>query len=334
MKLYAIKIISIFCFCSTLLVGQNDTSITQAKSDRYFRYNYDNDFFTALDRYYTQGVYIELIMPIIRKSPFSKTLIPLKKNALNYYGLNIEQDGFTPRSIRHEGIWVGERPFASVFFVSHFLHSIDTEKKRKLTTRLDLGIIGPDAGNENVQKGIHYALDNIQPLGWENQIALDYVVNYNAQIEQEIYSRNKIELIAFANARVGTLYDDIAGGAILRLGWMQPYFKNLGMTKQRAGEGIRRYQFYIYSKAQMKVVGYNATLQGGMFNKNSVYTIPSDDIQRAVALGQFGLVFAFRRVSFEYSRVYIGSEFTNKLVGEFDNGKSHGWGHIAITTCF
>ncbi len=315
---------------SSAAIAQQDTAgihIKQQKPDSYFRINYDNDFFSATDRYYTQGIYLELITPFIKKSPISKLLIPLGKEALNYYGINFEQDGFTPRSIRHDSIYYGERPYASIFFVSHFLVSINTVKKQRLSTSLYLGIIGPDAKGEEEQKAIHKALKNIQPLGWQYQIAGDYIVNYNVKFEQALFSNKRLELIASAAGRAGTLYDDIGAGMMLRTGLFQGYFKNSGLTKQNDPNlKTSNFQCYVFGKAELKAVGYNATMQGGMFNKNSVYTIPASDITRAVGTAYLGIVLAYKRLSIEYTKVYLSPEFKN--------GLSHGWGHCNITICF
>ncbi len=336
MKTNHIKISFLFSLFSLSIIAQSDTiSVKTAalKPDSYFRYNYDNDFFSATDRYYTQGVSLELIMPFIKKSPISKLLIPINKNALNYYGINFERVGFTPRSIRHNGIYYGERPYASVSFISHFLISVNTEKKQRLLTRLDLGIIGPESMGEEEQKGIHLALKNIQPLGWEYQIASDYVLNYNVKFEQGVFVKKRIECIGFVSSRMGTLYDDISVGIIMRSGWMQSYFKNLGLSSssyklnQNGSEAkTNKFQCYLFGKAEIKTVVYNATMQGGMFNKNSIYTIPSKDIKRVVGIAYVGIVLAYKRVSVEYTKAYLSPEF--------NNGLSHGWGHCNITVCF
>lgn len=336
MRSNLIKIILFFLFLPTFVGAQSDTTSVKTRPlqpESYFRVNYENDFFFVTDRYYTQGISLELIMPFIKKSPLSKLLIPINKDALNYYGINFEQDVFTPRSIRHDSIYFGERPFAGVFFVSQFLVSINSEKKQRLSTSLALGIIGPEAKGEEEQKGIHYALQNIQPLGWEYQIATDYILNYNVKFEQGLFAKKRIECIGFVGSRLGTLYDDISVGAMLRGGWLQSYFKNLGLSSSSgklnengAGDKTNKFQCYIFGKAELKTVAYNATLQGGMFNKNSIYTLPSQDIKRVVGMAHLGFVMAYKRVSLEYSHAYISPEF--------DIGLSHMWGHCNITVCF
>ena len=108
-----IKLSVIFWLWCTCLFSQNDSSLISNKLENYVRLSYDNDFFEATDRYYTQGIQLTVIHPIIKYSPLSYALIRLNKNAANYYGLQFEQDCFTPRSIRYDSIPFGERPFAS-----------------------------------------------------------------------------------------------------------------------------------------------------------------------------------------------------------------------------
>jgi lipid A 3-O-deacylase len=116
-----LKRITVFLFLLFQLAGFAQQADSIEKPERYFRHNYDNDFFSATDRYYTQGVRGELIMPFVKHSPVSKILFPITTSSKNYYGIALQRDGFTPRSIRHNTIYVGERPYASVFFLSYFL---------------------------------------------------------------------------------------------------------------------------------------------------------------------------------------------------------------------
>ena len=305
-----------------------NSQVDSAKApDRYYRHNYENDFFTATDRYYTQGVYLELILPIFKKTLLAKTLIPIgskhNKKILNYYGMSLERQGFTPKTIRHEGIFYGERPYAGVAYITHSLISIDTEKQLRLTSRINLGFMGPNLRGAEEQKGIHYALGNIQPLGWENQIENDYILNYDLFLEKGLLNTKYFEITGIGELRAGTLYSDFAMGSMIRIGWMQPYFNNLGTTRKK---DVRKVQFYIYAKGKIKAVAYNATMQGGVVNRNSIYTIPAADIERLVGLAHYGIVFTYKRLGLEYSRAIISPEFKN--------GLTHEWGRIGINVCF
>lgn len=314
----------IFLLSAAGLPAQTTDSLRPSEPGGYFRLNYDNDVLSSTDRYYTQGIRLELSAPFLRKALLSGALIPINKHASNYYGMALEQDGFTPRSIRHDTIYFGERPYASVAFVSGFLVSVDNKQQQRLTTQLDLGVIGPAAKGEEEQKGIHYALNNIQPLGWEYQIDNDAVVNYTLNYEKGFLLKKHVEFIGMAEARAGTLYDDISLGAAIRIGWMQPYFENPGLSNDHGTN--RKFQCYVIVREKVKAVAYNATMQGGLFNRNSVYTLNKDEVTRVVGRADIGIVLAYKRVSIEYTKVHI--------TPEFETGLRHGWGHICITVCF
>jgi len=302
--------------------AQAADSIPQ-KQENYFRYTYDNDFFSATDRYYTQGVRFELILNPLRKNPVSKLLPRISKAARNYYGIAFERDGFTPRSIRHDSIYFGERPYCGTSFLSFFRISIDKEKQQRLYSRLDLGILGPASLGKEEQQYIHRKLKNIQPLGWEYQVANDVVLNYTLQYEKGFLMRKHVEFTGLLEARAGTLYDDVSMGGTLRMGWMHGYFDGLGLSK----DGSRnKFQCYIFLREKVKAVGYNATMQGGVFNKSSIYTLRVGEISRVVGTAYVGIVIAYKRVSIEYTKAYITQEFIS--------GLSHGWGHCNISVCF
>ena len=321
MKLNPIKLCVLFFLFVIKGFSQTDSV---PKTESYFKFYYDNDFFCQTDRYYTQGTRPEMIMPVFKYSPVSKLLIRAKKTARNYYGIAMEQDGFTPVGIRHVGIFYGERPYASVCYLSNFLISIDKEKKLRINTSLDIGLIGPNGKGEEEQKAIHKSLVNIQPLGWEYQIANDYVINYDLLLEKGLLVKKHLEIMGLAGFRVGTLYTDISEGVLVRAGWMNSYFENLGMFKH--SEHKKAFRCTLYARGELKAVGYNATMQGGFFFRKSIYTIPDKDIERVVATGSAGIILSYKRFSVEYGKAYISPEFKN--------GLDHGWGHVVISTSF
>lgn len=317
-----IKLILFVCFWAIVYpsLGQLPQAVSH---DRYLRFNYDNDYFSATDRYYTQGICIEWIAPVIQRSFVGKVLRHPKELTTLYYGVALERDGFTPASIRRDSIYYGERPYAGTMFLSHFIIALNNKKRFKLFSRLDLGIIGPVVGGKEEQTGIHRAIGNLEPLGWQYQIANDAIINYIFQYEKSFISLKYAEVIGLSQVRAGTLYDDAGAGLMLRTGLLSSYFDNIGLSRQNPQRTI---QCYAVAKGNGKIVGYNATLQGGMFNRSSIYKIPSSDLSRLVATGSYGVVIAYKNVSLEYVRAFISPEFKG--------GLPHGWGHCNIAVVF
>jgi lipid A 3-O-deacylase len=70
--------------------GQKDSV-----SNSFIRLNYENDYFTTTDDYYTQGIKLEVASPAFRYSPFM-WLLPALSNSAKQYTLSAVQDCFTP----------------------------------------------------------------------------------------------------------------------------------------------------------------------------------------------------------------------------------------------
>jgi lipid A 3-O-deacylase len=304
------------------VVSQSDSIKLAPKTENYIQLNYENDLFNATDRYYTQGIQLSIIHPSIKYSPLTKTLFRLKRNAVYYYGLHLQQACYTPRSIRIDTILYGDRPYAGVFYISHSLYSLSKIKKLMLQTQLDVGIIGNFAYCEEEQKAIHKAVNNLEPIGWSYQLKNDIVLNYRTRVEKAIIYKKCVELLMTTNLRVGTLYNDIAFGLHSRIGLFEPYFTNLGLSK---GSDAHPFKCFLQLMVNQKIVVYNASLQGGLFTK-SVYELPTTAINRFVFDAEAGIVLAYKRWSLEFTRTY--------LTPEFNGGLEHGWGRCRLTLMF
>lgn len=295
--------------------SQADSSVFKISDRKYLSINYDNDFFNATDRYYTQGIKFELVLPGLRKSPVMH-LLPKLSNSVVQYGLIAVQDCFTPASIRRDTFIRGDRPYAATMYLGHFKISNSEEKRERLTSEIDVGAIGPCAVCEQEQKAIHKALVNIQPLGWESQIRNDVLLNYRMRYDKNLLSSNYFNLTGLAEFNAGTIYDNASVGANIRLGKMQGYFANARTKKL---------QLYGFAQGWVKGVAYNGTMQGGLFS-TSVNTVTAAEISNVVLRGTYGICLTYKNIALEYSKTYITREIKAWW--------PHGWGHVNIITYF
>lgn len=306
-----------FLFFTSLSFSQkidNTASFRDIKSDNYFRFHYDNDYFTATDRFYTQGYTFELTSPRFAKNPVNYSF-PKIKNSDNKYGLSIEHIGFTPTTIKSNEILYGDRPFAAAIFLKSFKIATDTINKNRLESSLSIGIIGPGAFGYEMQKGIHEWIGDEIPMGWQYQIKNDLVLNYNLTHEKQLFRfKDYFALNSHLAARIGTLNTDASLGFTATLGLINNPFA--------ATSNKNKFQLYLYSQPLANFIGYDASLQGGLFNKTSRYTIPDSDIERITLQNNFGIIMQWRSLYLEYSRVL--------LTREFSTSKSHKWGGFRI----
>jgi hypothetical protein len=296
----------------------NMASFRAIENDSYFRFNYDNDYFTSSDKNYTQGYSFELVSSKLKKNPINK-LFYIPQNSATKFGFSIEHIGFTPSNYKSAAIQFSDRPFAAAIMLKSFTISTTIEKKYRGYSAFNIGIIGPGAFGKEMQVAIHEATGNAIPLGWKNQIKNDVVLNYEIGLEKQLFRfRNIFSLQSDTNLKVGTLYTNASLGLNATIGIINTPFDS---TFEKS-----KFQLYFYTQPLVNIVGYDATLQGGLFNQNSPYTISNSSIERFTAQHNYGIVLKTKRLYFEYSRTAI--------TREFDSGNSAKWGGIKIGFTF
>jgi len=311
----------LFLLISGLLSAQkidNLASFRDIKSDSYFRFNYDNDYFSGTDENYTQGYSFELVAPFLEKNP-ANYLFLTPNNSETKYGLAIEHIGFTAPDIGSPEIQFGEHPFAAAIMLKSFVITTDTLAKSRLTSSLNLGLIGPGAFGKEMQVEIHKITGNTIPRGWRNQIKNDVVINYEIAYEKQLFrAGDYVSLQSNSSAKVGTLFTNASFGLNTNIGLINSAFL--------ANNRNSKFQLYGYSQVLGNVIGYDATLQGGIFNKDSPYIIPSNEITRLTGQFNYGIILKTKTLYFEYSRTV--------LTREFESGSPTKWGGIRIGFTF
>ncbi|WP_373514417.1 lipid A deacylase LpxR family protein [Persicitalea sp.] len=288
----------------------------------YFRFHYDNDFFSRsrTDYYYTQGYSFEIAHPVFAKNPLSKIHLRYR-NRPRLDGLAFEHFGFTPTSIKSDEILRGDRPFAGVIMLKSFSVSVDTARRQRLSSVLSLGMVGQAAFAGQMQTAIHRWSGDAEPHGWQYQIRNDVVVNYELNHERQLIAvPDFLSLNSNAQIRLGTLSDKVQAGLMLSLGYFDSAFSSSLKPRKK------NLQIYVYSQPLGSLVGYDATLQSGLFNRSSPYTIPASEINRFTFQHNYGVVLRVRKFYAEYYRTYLSREFKT--------GREHVWGGVKLGVAF
>lgn len=316
MRLLPLFILALLAFPETNFAQKIDNlaSLRNMESESYFRFNYDNDYFAATDKNYTQGYSLEFVGPGLIKNP-ANHLFFRSETGMNRYGIAVEHIGFTPRNIESPEIQEGDRPFAAAIMLKSFMISTNSEKRSRFTSSLSLGIIGPGAFGKEMQVGIHKLTGNVIPQGWRNQIRNDVVLNYEVGYEKQLFRyRNYFSFQSNSRLQAGTLFTNASVGFNSVAGLINSPFSS--------EENQRKFQLYLYAQPLVKIVGYDATLQGGLFNRGSPYIIPSEEVERVVGQINYGVVFQVKGFYLEYTRTTI--------TREFETGNSADWGGIKL----
>ena len=277
----------------------------------------DNDLFDYTDHYYTSGQSLELFHPAISMSPFTY-LLPSLKASYNYFSISLFQNLYTPLFLTRDYILTGDRPFASYLCIGHRKYSLQPDRLMRLETHLDLGIIGPGSLGKISQDIFH----TDTPVGWMYQVDNDFVFNYFLRFEQGIFHKKNFDMAYYVGGQAGSLYDNLVGGVFLQAGKTNGRYQSLFLTTPANSLYKKRIRFYFNLDLENKMVLYDATLQGGMFNLNSVYTILDENMKRYVFTGRAGFGIGLGPLSVEAEQVF--------LTPEFDGGKHHFWFRIKI----
>ncbi|GAB4035908.1 lipid A deacylase LpxR family protein [Spirosoma jeollabukense] len=298
----------------------NTASFRQMNQDSYVRLHYDNDYFTATDYYYTQGYNVEVVNPALRKNPLTKLLIKATGNQVQY-GLAFEHFGFTPTIIQSDAILVGDRPFAGCILLKTFSISTDTVRRIRVASVLSTGMIGPVAFAGDMQAAIHRLINGVEPHGWQYQIRNDVILNYALNFEKQLYAyRHALSISANAQAQVGTFADRLQTGFVVMAGRFDSPFRRTPANRRLP------FQLYAYAQPLISLVGYDASLQGGLFNRSSPYVISANQLTRTTLQANIGAVFRYRNLYLEY--------YQSLLTREFDTGMPHRWGGVKIGVSF
>ena len=310
----SVILISTCCAAKAQLIDYTSTFRT-IHDKSYFRFHYDNDYFTKTDYYYTQGITLEYVHPSIKKFIFTKILVRPAGNDFQY-GIAFNIFGYTPTSIRSNNILYGDRPYASCMSFKTFAIASDSIKQQRVSSAISIGVIGPAAQGEEIQTGIHRWLKNVLPKGWQYQVKNDVIINYEISFEKKLFGANSYFLLnGIAESKLGTLNDKLGAGFNFMTG-------NFNHPYQTARPRKKKLEYYLYGQSRADIIGYDASMQGGVFNHQSPYTIPAGDISRVVFRADAGIVFNFKKLHLSYTQSY--------LTKEFHTGSYHRWGGVSF----
>jgi lipid A 3-O-deacylase len=215
----------------------------------------------------------------------------------------METNGYTPNHIDQPEIQQLDRPYASTLTVRAFNTAIRSSSKVRITNTATLGVLGPLAGGKEIQESIHRWIGYTMPLGWHNQIRNEPIINYQLNYEKKLAGDEAHLLItAVGMARAGTLSTKAAAGFALMTGsFLSPFSSQV--------QNHKRFHIHFYDQPVLNVIAYDATLQGGLLNGTSPYTIPGKAINRIVFQNRFGMVVNYKSIMLEYWQSFLTREY-------------------------
>ncbi|MEO9003814.1 MAG: lipid A deacylase LpxR family protein [Ginsengibacter sp.] len=210
----------------------------------------------------------------------------------NVFSWGLAQYMFTPSQIDVETVQYNDRPYAGTLLAIHSLNSYDYSKKIKLTSEFYLGAMGPLSLAKETQITVHGLFNYTKPEGWKNQVPNDIIINYNLRLEKEmVYVPQKLFITGIIETYTGTLYDAMGAGFSMRIGKVNSFFEE----KTEDHSEKKKSQLYVILKPTVRVIYYNALLQGGIITNikksHDGYILNKDQVERINVFTEAGIVY-------------------------------------------
>ncbi|MCU0446910.1 MAG: lipid A deacylase LpxR family protein [Microscillaceae bacterium] len=235
------KILVQILFLLPVWVELGLAQISNYNSQNYVRLQWENDIFALrrnelTDRYFTNGIRIDIAGKYLQKLPLSKLLLRFKNPTDELYGLSIGQNMYTPIDLTKTEVDSLDRPYAGWLYISRSLISNDAMKGQRLTSELDIGVIGEASFARQTQIWFHKnVVPSTIPQGWGNQIRNDLGINYYVKFEKRFIPQvhQNLDIIQSVEGNVGFVSNFVGLGTLIRVGFLNDYFQNaMGLYDQ------------------------------------------------------------------------------------------------------
>lgn len=298
MQIYHLKILLlIIIFCIEI----SNTTLHAECTSNDFQLSIENDSTLTLgggtDRFYSNGLegtyrcQRDVNQEQIKKNPAHKFLSVLHPNhhyIQDSFGIRFGQKIYTNSDIGLEDFEIDtqrDRPYAAWLYANIFFET-KTAEEAYLRHELSVGCVGPCAQGEQVQREWHELFGLRDPRGWdlqiENQVALQYFIEYQPKRYTVL---PYVSLHPRFEASIGTILTDFSlGGDFI-----------IGDQSERDITNQWRWQLFLHN--EIKVVAYNSTLQGSLFDNDSPHVVEPSTL---ILENGIGVRFDYNRYSFQY----------------------------------
>lgn len=227
-------------------------------------------------------------------------------------GFGLSQKLYTPNGIEFDQLLVNDRPYAAWLSFETFYH-FQNENRSHLIS-LNVGIVGPEAGGENIQNAYHRATNYRLAKGWTHQLATEPTLELSYQQRLRFYKvEQTFDALAIYGGDLGNVLVDGYIGAMTRFGLDLPH--DLGPTRPSMLSGERfisadsSKEVYIYAFAAARVIGVgrNIFLDGNTFKSSHKVTKKS-----IVVENEMGLSANYKKMNFTWRFVTTTPEFEER----------------------
>ena len=240
--------------------------------------------------------------------------------------------GFTPEDISLEQPAEGDRPYASLVYVSSTRELYDPVRETSWQTTLTVGVMGLAVVGE-VQDFVHSTIDGEEPRGWDTQISEggEPTARYNVARQGLLYQdAGDMEIKSTLQGSVGYI-TETSWSLSMRVGDIRTPWVSFNPELTTYGEKAiptdqsRVAEHYFWTGISLKARAYNAFLQGQF--RDSELSYDSDELNHGLVEAWVGYTVALDN---GYSFTYSIRGHTSELK-EGVGDRNVVWGGLLIT---
>lgn len=275
----------------------------------------ENDYPFRSDRYYTQGLEAGLRFPV-----------KIRDGEPERWGIAVRNLMYTPQDISIAEPQPDDRPWAGSTVLV-------VDRRRKSGDWYDcagvsVGVAGRLSGSAELQTWFHDLIGTQEPMGWDNQIPDEPVVNFRLERrrilwETELYGVRVAEVSFSGGGDLGTAFIDAFTGIDIKAGYNVP--RGWGLDVIGPSVVLDDLSVYVFVETLVKAVGHNVMLGGSMLQSG-----PSRDLKRVVPeiRAGLGVEAGWMDLGFGFfaAAVFRGEEFRGQ-----DGGQAFGSVGISVT---
>ncbi len=251
---------SIFLLAVSITVFAQKKSTTNFTKELFFKTENDAYLFNLNDAYYTNGFMLNY------------NYVQEKKGVKKINSFELGQKIFTPL-IRVTNTPADiDRAYCGYLYLK-YAQTRFIKKDAVLQFSASIGLVGPDSWGEGLQNTYHDLLRFSRFTGWKYQIVNSLGIDFSGTYATTLAASNGIKMVPVVQINLGTTYTNASAGAMIVWGVFEKNGESALWnarisTKENAQK--RTHEFFGYWYPQVIAQAYNATIQGGVFNKGSI----------------------------------------------------------------
>ncbi|SMF22965.1 hypothetical protein SAMN02745866_01462 [Alteromonadaceae bacterium Bs31] len=205
------------------------------------------------------------------------------------FSQSLSQSMFTPEDLESEELIENDRPYAGLLLWQSRLNSFTSHHATRY--QLQLGVVGPASGAEQLQSAIHSLRGVGSPNGWKHQLKNEPVLAFSAETLHRLpivtSSLFNIDTVGFAKLQAGNLKSEAGAGFSIRLGReLQASFPTANLMPGRSEKLFKAHKpsWYVFISAYAAHVFNDITLTGNTMHDSHSVSLVNKQLQASAGM--------------------------------------------------